>query len=380
MQRLLRTPLYDWHHAASARISEFGGWEMPIQYTSVIQEHEAVRHDVGITDVSHMGRLLFSGSGAGSFLDSILTRDIASLRPGQIRYSLLTNPEGGILDDLLVGLVDQAETGETYYSVVVNASNREKDIAFIKRYLTPDIVEAANNEVVFRDATFDTGMIAVQGPKSLELLQPILQADLAAMKYYSGQETTFSMGGRWAFVSRTGYTGEDGFEITMEPFLMEQVVEQLFEAGQSLGVRAVGLAARDTLRLEMGMPLYGHELSEEITPREAGLDYAVYFGGPDFPGKKALLEMKDRPLKRTRIGLTLTGKRPAREGNEILHEGKTVGSITSGTFSPSLQKPIAMGYVPPELAEPGQTLEVDIRGKQEQAIVTALPFYRSPVK
>lgn len=376
MGQLLRTPLYDWHVAHGARMVEFGGWEMPVQYTSVIQEHEAVRKHVGLTDVSHMGRLVFEGPGAAAFLDSVLTRNVAALKPGQIRYSLLTDFQGRVLDDLLVGLLQRADTGEPYYYVVVNASNRNKDIAHFRQCLTPEIAEATDAEVRFIDDSGGRGMIALQGPRSLELLQPLINTDLQALKYYTGLETTLTIGGRWAMVSRTGYTGEDGFEIAIEPFLMEQFADELLQAGKTMGILPVGLGARDTLRLEAGMPLYGHELSEEITPFEAGLAYALHLDGPAFPGSDVLRRQRDLPLIRKRVGLEIQGKRPVREGCDILHDGVKVGRVSSGTFSPTLQKPIAMGYVPPELAEPGQCLTVDIRGKQADAVVVPLPFYK----
>ncbi len=376
MSHLLRTPLYEWNRAHSARMTEFGGWEMPVQYTSVIQEHEATRKAVGVTDVSHMGRLIFEGPGATDFLNSVLTRDIAALLPGQIRYSLLTNEQGGVVDDLLVGLLTQKDTGVHYYHLVVNASNREKDVAFIKRFLTPEIADAPGKEVRFRDETLDRGMIAIQGPRSVELLQPFVHTDLSAIKYYTGLETALAAGGRWVSLSRTGYTGEDGFEVTIESFLLEQFVDQLFEAGKDLGLAAIGLGARDTLRLEAGMPLYGHEMNEEINPFEAGLSYALHLDGPDFPGRDALRKIKDKPLQKVRVGLEILGKRPAREGSELYVDGKKVGWITSGTFSPTLQKPIAMAFVPPEFSRPGQSLSVDIRGKMSDAAVVPLPFYK----
>ncbi len=383
MTTLLRTPLYDWHLNHGARMVEFGGWEMPVQYTSVIKEHEATRTGVGVTDVSHMGRLVFDGPGACEFLDSVLSRSVAALKPGQIRYSLLTNESGGVLDDLLVGRICHEKSDATYYYVVVNASNREKDVAFIKKYLTewPRSNTNAAQNVRFSDETFDRAMIAIQGPRSVELLQPFFDADLEGMKYYSGLETHITSSGRWVVLTRTGYTGEDGFEISLEPFFAEQFVEQIFEAGKSaangpIDIQPVGLGARDTLRLEAGMPLYGHELDENTTPFESGLAYALHLDGPAFPGSAPLRELKDKPPAKTRIGLEILDRRPAREGSTILAEGRPVGNVTSGTFSPTLQKPIAMGYVPPQYTEPGQKITVDVRGKLLEAVVVALPFYK----
>lgn len=376
MSVILRTPLNDWHRQRGARMIPFGGWDMPVQYSSVIHEHETVRRAVGITDVSHMGRLVFDGPGAGEFLDSVLSRNVAALQPGQIRYSLLTNEQGGIIDDLLVGLLVRERTGDPYYSVVVNASNREKDIAFITKFLTPEIAAAPEKEVRFLDETFERGMIAVQGPRSAELLQPFFETDLATMKYYSGIDTRFANVGRWAVLTRTGYTGEDGFEVMLEPFYMEQFVEQLFETGKELGIEPVGLGARDTLRLEAAMPLYGHELDEQTNPFEAGLGYALHLDGPAFPGSSELRRLKLEQPSKIRVGLEILDRRPAREGSEIHAEGRKIGTVTSGSFSPTLQKPIAMGYVPPEFSQPGQSLSVDVRGKMLDAVVVPLPFYK----
>lgn len=377
MQALLRTPLYDWHLARSARMVEFGGWEMPVQYSSVIQEHEAVRKNVGLTDVSHMGRLIFEGPGTAAFLNSVLSRNVEAIEPGQVRYSLLTNLEGGIIDDLLVSQVKDLEHNKPpYFLLVVNASNKNKDVAFLKRFLTPEVAQKPGSEVRMIDESLESGMIAIQGPRSVELLQPFFNEDLSAMKYYSGTESMLCNGGRWCYISRTGYTGEDGFEIVLESFFLEQFVEQIFEAGRDLGILPVGLAARDTLRLEAGMPLYGHELTEQTNPFEAGVAYALYLDGPFFPGRNVLRNLKDKPLQKVRIGLELLDKRPAREGCELYVGDKKIGWITSGTFSPTLQKPIAMGYVLPDFSLPGQSLFVDVRGKMLEAKVVPLPFYK----
>jgi len=364
-----RTPLFDWHVAHGARMVEFGGWEMPVQYSSIVQEHEATRNAVGITDVSHMGRLTFEGLGACEFLDSILSRNIAVIKPGQIRYSLLTNDNGGIVDDLLVGLLAR-EGDEPYYFVVVNASNREKDLAVFREHL------ASASDVTMKDLTMDWAMIAVQGPKSVELLQPFLSADLSTIKYYNGVETTFRSGNRWGLITRTGYTGEDGFELCVDSYFAEQIAQELRKAGELWGTVPVGLGARDTLRLEAALPLYGHEMNDDTNPFEAGLSYALHLDGPNFPGRDILKRIKDEPLRKVRIGLEMSEKRPAREGSEIFADNERIGRVTSGTFAPTLQKPIAMGYVPPEFSPVGQSLAIDIRGKRSPATVVPLPFYK----
>jgi aminomethyltransferase len=355
MTDLLRTPLYDWHLAHNARMVDFGGWAMPVQYTSIIHEHETVRNAVGIADVSHMGHFTISGGGAGKFLNSLLTCDVSATLQRQIRYSLLTNVDGGIVDDLLAGFNTYSATREQFYSLIVNASNRNKDAEFIRNELDK-FLKSGGSDAVFTDRSSKTAMIAVQGPLSVKLLQPFFNTNLAELKYYTGLDSTLTGGERWAFISRTGYTGEDGFEIILEEFLAEQFMDDLFQQGQKIGIAAIGLGARDTLRLEAGMPLYGHELSESINPFEAGLGSAVRLIGRTFPGSEALLKLQKEQLTKTRIGLEMTGQRPAREGCTIhlqSESNESIGVITSGTFSPTLKKPIAMGYVPPKCAQTG---------------------------
>jgi len=408
MSNLHRTPLFDWHvsylratGATTGRMVEFGGWEMPVQYSSVIDEHIATRTAVGLTDVSHMGRLKFTGEGAGRFLDGFLTRNVAVIKPGQVRYSLVTNDQGGIIDDVLISRFESPDEGEEavrhaargeYYMLVVNASNREKVLGHLRRYLTSE----TQGEVTLTDLTFPIAMFAVQGPKAAELLQPFVDVDLATIKYYNGLHVSLDhpkaagrrVAGRNApscLLTRTGYTGEDGFEICVDADIATEIWDTLLQAGQPLGAKPVGLGARDTLRLEAALPLYGHELSETITPFEAGLSYALHLDGPQFPGSDVLAQLADQTPARVRIGFELEGKRPAREGCEIyvagrsedapFHGGKAVGVVTSGTFAPTLNRAIGMGYVPPELAEPGTPIEIDIRGKKSTARIVPLPFY-----
>lgn len=381
-ENLLRTPVYDWHLSHDGRMVEFGGWEMPVQYSSVIDEHNATRTAVGMTDVSHMGRLRFEGPGACDFLDSFLTRNVAIIKPGQVRYSMVTNEQGGIIDDVLIGRFElpqsNGSSGE-YYLLVVNASNRENVLRQLQKYMTTD----GQQNVTLDDQTLQTAMFAIQGPKAAELLQPFVDADLSTIKYYNGLHVTFdhpATAGRKFLLTRTGYTGEDGFEISVEADVATEIWDALLEAGQTLGIKPVGLGARDTLRLEAALPLYGHEMSETITPFEVGLGYALNLAGPKFPGSDALTQLADQPLTRTRVGFELEGKRPAREGCEIYHNGEQVGSVTSGTFAPTLNRPIGMGYVPPSLAEPGTSIEIDIRGKKYPTKIVTMPFYRAGSK
>lgn len=373
-----KTPLYDWHVAHGARMVDFGGWAMPLQYSSIIEEHQTTRTAVGLTDVSHMGRLRFEGPGAAVFLAETLTRRVADLGLGQIRYSLVTNHQGGVLDDVLVGYYDNAY-GQPFYVMVVNAGNRVKIVRWIEGLLTPERAHRPGHEVVWSDLTPLWAMFAIQGPRSVELLQPLIDVDLGNMKYYRGEQVRLlhpAARRQGGIISRTGYTGEDGFELSVGADIAQALWDVLVTLGEPLGAVPTGLGCRDTLRLEAGMPLYGHELSEQINPFEAGLGFACHLAGYDFPGRNALLEIERQPLARTRIGLELTGRRAAREGATILRDQQTVGKVTSGTFSPTLEKPIAMGYVQPELAAPGTELEVDIRGRRHPARVVELPFYR----
>jgi aminomethyltransferase len=379
---LLKTPLYEWHIAHGARMVDFAGWAMPLQYTSILQEHAVTRSACGILDISHMGRLRFEGPGAEEFLAALLTRRMRDLRQGQIRYSLVTNEQGGILDDVLVGYYHD-EYGQPFYVVVVNAVNREKIVRLVEEHLPPQRAEARGREVVWSDVTRLWAMFAIQGPKSVELLQPLVDLDLEGMRYYKGALVRIlhpSADRQGGIISRTGYTGEDGFELSIGAGVAWGVWEAMLAQGKRLEVVPTGIGARDILRLEAGMPLYGQELTEQINPFEAGLGFTCYLTGVDFPGRDALLRLQKEPLKRTRVGLELTGRRVAREGCPVLAGGEQVGWVTSGTYSLSLGKPIAMACLRPEFAEPQTELSVDVRGRLEPARVVPLPFYRRETK
>jgi len=377
---LLRTPLYEWHVAHGARMVEFAGWSMPVQYTSIIEEHLATRAAVGLIDISHMGRLRFEGPGAAVFLAGLLTRRVADMELNQIRYSLVTNDAGGILDDVLVGYYHN-EHGQPFYLVVVNASNREKIIRWIAAHLPLERASVRGQEILWSDVTPLWAMFAVQGPRSVELLQPLVDVDLHSMRYYRGDQVRIlhpAARRQGGIISRTGYTGEDGFELSIGADIAPAVWKVLLEYGKPLKAVPTGIGARDTLRLEAGMPLYGHELSEQINPFQAGLGFACHLTGYDFPGRDALVRLQRQPLESVRVGLELSRRRVAREGCPILVDSRQVGVVTSGTFSPTLQKPIAMGYMRPELAAPGTAVEIDVRGRSEPARVLKLPFYRRP--
>jgi aminomethyltransferase len=382
MDAPLRTPLYDWHVAHGGRMVDFAGWAMPVQYASILEEHRAIRSAVGLADISHMGRLRFEGPGAAVFLAELLTRRVADMELGQIRYSLVTNDAGGILDDVLVGYYHNSH-GQPFFMVVVNASNRAKIVDWVAAHLPRRRAERPGHEIIWNDISRLWAMFAVQGPQSVELLQPFVDVDLQSMRYYRGAQALIlhpSAQRQGCIVSRTGYTGEDGFEVSLGAGIAKGVWEALMEHGRSLGAVPAGLGARDTLRLEAGMPLYGHELSEEINPFQAGLGFACHLVGYDFPGRDALLAIKNQPLTKVRIGLEMPGKRAARHGCPILADGRQVGEVTSGSYSPTLEKAIAMGYVAPAFATPGQELSIDIRGRQESARVVELPFYQRDKK
>ncbi len=344
---------------------DFSGWSMPVQYHSIVEEHQATRTRAGLFDVSHMGRLRFSGAGAGAFLDRLVTRRVDNLAAGKIRYALIVNESGGVLDDVLVyRLADP--TGTPYFAMVVNAGNRQKIMAWIDSQLS-------GFDAAYVDETPTTAMLAVQGPHAIEMVDPLLAAPLAKLGYYTGIWTEIL--GAPCVLSRTGYTGEDGCEITVAADAAENVWTEILKRGASLGAKAAGLGARDTLRLEAAMPLYGHELTEQIDPYQAGLGFAVNLTGREFVGREALQALKNRADAPRRVGLEMLGRRIPREHFPVQADGAVVGEITSGTFSPTLQKPIAMAYLPPALAHEGAEVEVQIRNRLEPARVVKLPFY-----
>lgn len=345
-----RTPLHGAHVRLKARIVDFHGWEMPVQYSGIVEEHNAVRSSAGLFDLCHMGRVRVRGPRRRAFLQKILTIDVDKVHPGRCRYSFFLNEKGTVIDDLVF------YAGAEEDLLVVNASNREKDLAWMGKH-RPEGVE-------IEDQTFSTALIAVQGPQSLAAVRKSLGIDPGPLGYYTwGTFAGF-------LVSRTGYTGEDGFEILMPAGQSEEAWEKILAAG----VPPVGLGARDTLRTEAGMPLYGNDLDDTTTPLEAGLAFAVELDKPDFLGRDAL-RSAGIPSRRL-TGLVLDSRRIARHGFAVLRGGKPVGAVTSGTWSPTLQKSIAMAYLPTDAREPGTPVEVDVRGKAENAAVVRLPFYR----
>lgn len=350
-----RTALYDWHAAHGGRMVPFGGWDMPVQYAGIVAEHTAVRTVAGLFDISHMARVSLGGADALPLLESVFTNSVGGMKVGQVRYGLVCNEQGGIRDDILVYRWPYG------FAVVINASNREKIVGWLQTH-------AAGKDVQLNDQTDSTVMVAVQGPKSVGLVAGLFADDVTGLKYYYATPTRYKDQG--CIVSRTGYTGEDGFEIGVPNALGVTLWEELV----AKGAVPCGLGARDTLRLEAAMPLYGHELSEDIDPLQAGLGWAVKLDKGEFVGRAALKALDGS--KPVRVGLELDGKRAAREGSPILAGDTPVGTVTSGSYAPHLQKSIAMGYVPPAHAAVGTTLDVDIRGTVAPARVVPLPFYK----
>jgi aminomethyltransferase len=361
-EALLSTPLADRHRALGARMVEFAGWSMPIQYAGILEEHRAVRSRAGLFDLSHMGELFVEGSDAASALDYALVGEVASLPPGRAHYSMICFPDGGVLDDLIV-----YRLAEGRFMVVANASNAVAvSDALAERF--------AGFKVVLDDRSLSTTLVAIQGPLGLRILAPLTDVPIADLHYYGIADG--NVAGVPALVARTGYTGEDGFEVFVENPSAGRVWDAIFDAGRPEGLVPVGLGARDTLRLEAGMPLYGNELGPDTTPFEAGLGRAVKLTKEgDFVGRAALEKAAAEGPRRKLVGMVIRGRGIARHGYDVFSGTRRTGVVTSGTQSPTLNEPIAMAYVTPSDAEPGTILEVGIRDQRVQAEVVNLPFY-----
>lgn len=358
----MRTALYDRHLACGAKMVDFAGWEMPIQYQGIVQEHKAVRAQAGIFDVSHMGRVLISGKDAATLLDYLSTNHIADRDAGTATYTVWCDENGYCIDDLIVYKLDS----EAFF-VVFNAGNRQKDLDHLNRY-------AKGYEVSIADRYREDGILAVQGPRALPLIAKIFP-DVLPLKPM--HVTTAPYNGTEVAISTTGYTGAGGVEIYASNGVIVDLWDAILHAGQADGVVPVGLGARDTLRLEMGYALYGHELSPEIAPTESVAAWTVKWDKPDFLGKQALQRLKMSPVQRRQYGIELKDKGIAREGYAVHHRGEIIGKITSGTMSPSLQRPIALMLVERRLQQ-GDSVEVAIRQNLCRAEVVSLPFYKPP--
>jgi aminomethyltransferase len=358
-----RTPLAERHAALGARLIEFGGWLMPVQYGSILDEHRAVRERVGLFDLSHMGELFVEGPDAGSALAAALVSNPPALAIGRAHYSMIVAPDGGVIDDLIV-----YRLAEERFLVVANASNA----AVVSDALAERL---AGFRAILDDRSLATGLLAVQGPRAIAVLAPLTGIDLAALRYYAISEG--EVAGIPALVARTGYTGEDGFEVFVETGRTAELWDTLLAAVQSGGGVPVGLGARDTLRLEAGMPLYGNELDRETTPYDAGLGRVVKLDKPDdFVGRAALERIAAAGPPKRLVGLIVEGRGIARHAYPVLAGERRTGIVTSGTQSPTLGVPIAMAYVAPGDAEPGTILAVEIRNAPVPTKVVDLPFYR----
>ena len=366
VEQLLITPLHAWHVENNGRMVDFAGWSMPVQYSSIMDEHHQTRKAIGMFDVSHMGRLYFTGSDIDAFLDSLTTRRVAGVDCGKIRYSLMTNEAGGILDDVLVYHLPDIN-GTPFHMMVVNASNREKIVNWIQSKL-------GDSGIKLNDRTTETAMIAIQGPKANEAVAKLSDINPESLPYYTGTTTTIC--GAEVILSRTGYTGEDGCEVICENEHAQNIWNEVFKLATEVGGGATGLAARDTLRLEAGMPLYGHELNEETNPAQTDLKFAIQMKDRKFAGRASILAARKDTSLPVRVGLELEGRRAAREECQVFNGDQNIGYVTSGTYAPTLEKSISMAYLNPEFATVGTEVIVDIRGKSHPAKVVELPFYK----
>ncbi len=360
---LKRTPLFELHKEQRARMVGFAGWEMPIQYTGITLEHQAVRQRAGMFDVSHMGKFIFRSSNLLEHLQPLVPSDLNRLQVGAAQYTVLLNSQAGILDDLIFYRQGCNANDQECGLMIVNAAMTSQDKTWLLDHLDLTQVE-------FQDLSVEKVLIAVQGPQAVQHLQSFTQEDLTSVKPFGHLQGTVL--GQPAFLARTGYTGEDGFEVMVDP----QVGQQLWRSLLTLGVVPCGLGARDTLRLEAAMALYGQDIDQTTTPLEASLSWLVHWQKGDFVGRSILEHQQQAGVERRLVGLKMRGRNIARHGYPVLFAGESVGVITSGTLAPTVGEAIALAYVPFYLSEPGQELAVEIRGKSYAAVVVRRPFYR----
>ena len=360
-----RTPLFTQHQTCGGKLVDFAGWEMPIQYSGVVDEYQTVRTAVGIFDVSHMGRIWLEGSGTESFLQRVTTTDVGKLAVSQAHYSMVCNERGGIKDDIFVYRLADHE-----YMLCVNASNREKIVSWLQSHRT------LKDQCRLEDRSAGISQVAVQGPKSRELLKSLGAGGLDQLRMHHSCDGNID--GLTCLIARTGYSGELGFEIYIDANKVGRLWERLVEHGQACGLKPAGLGARDLLRLEMGYLLYGNDIDEEITPIEAGADWTVNFQKGDFVGRGALLAQQQAGAARRFVAFELVEKAVPRHGFKMLDAatGRSIGEVTSGNLSPLLQKGIGLGYVPSSHSAPGSSLLIEIRGKTVPAVVVKPPFYK----
>ncbi len=364
VSELRRTPLYECHLRYGGKMIDFAGWALPVQFTSIKDEHHAVRKAAGLFDVSDMGEVEISGPQALDLVQRAVTNDASRMRVGRVMYSPMCNPRGGLIDDLLV-----YRLGDDRFMLVVNAANIGKDYSWL-RELSGQFPRATVTNL-----SDEVAQLALQGPNSEPILAKLTDADLSSLKYYWCQDGVEVAGVR-CLVSRTGYTGEDGFELYCAPQEAPRLWEAILEAGREYGAVPAGLGCRDTLRFEAGMVLYGNELTEETTPLEAGLGRYVKFNKGDFVGRQALLKQKEEGVRRRLVGFRMIDRGIPRHGYPIVVGGAEVGVVTSGTYAPTLDANLGLGYVPVELSAPGTEICVLVRGRQLKAQVVEIPFYR----
>ncbi len=365
---LARTPLYSVVLEQKPKMTAFSGWEMPVQFTGLKQEHAAIRNGVGMFDISHMGKFVMQGQQVFAELQKLVPSDLSRLTPGRAQYTVLLNEQGGIIDDIIIYHQGETATGEQRATVIVNAGTKDKDKDWLLSHLD-------SNKVNFADLSAEKVLIAIQGPNALATLQALVPDNLGGLPAFGHLETTIFS--EPAFIARTGYTGEDGFEVMTDP----ETGEQLWRSLLGVGVIPCGLGARDTLRLEAAMCLYGQDIDDTTTPLEAGLGWLVHLDtAGDFIGHAVLEGQKANGVNRRLVGIEMEGRHIARHGYPVVSEGNSIGEVTSGTQSPTLEKAIALAYVPTAFSKIGQALEVEIRGKTYPARVVKKPFYRSANK
>jgi len=364
-EELKKTPLNEVHRALGGKMVDFGGWDMPVQYPAgVIEEHMATRTRAGLFDVSHMGEIWVKGPDAIGFVNGLTTNDVTKLVDGQAQYSAFPNEQGGVVDDLLV-----YRFGPEQLLLVVNAATTDKDWAWITSH-------KGDEQVTLTNASADYCQIAIQGPKALGILRKLTDTPLEPIKYY--HFTTGEVDGVEAIISRTGYTGEDGFEVYAAAENAEQLWNKMLETGKQDGILPCGLAARNTLRLESAMSLYGHELDDDISTLEANLGWITKLDKGDFTGRDAIASLKSSGLKRKLVGFEMREPGIARDGFDVYLDDKKVGIVTSGSPAPFLKKNIGLAFVPTEFANVGQQITIDVRGKKLLAEIVPTPFYKRP--
>lgn len=365
---LKRTALFDRHQALGARIIPFAGYEMPVQYQGIIAEHKAVRNQAGLFDLGHMGQLRVTGPDALAFLQYTTTNDLSTLSPGEAKYTLLPNENGGVVDDLIVYRYPEGEDG---YMVVMNAANAARDVAWWNELRA----RRDDMDVTLEDISDELGMVAIQGPRSIDIMERVTDADLSSIEYFSWTNATVA--GVSTKLARTGYTGEDGFEIYAANDEIGTVWDALLEAGKDDGLVPVGLGARDTLRMEAKMPLYGQELGDDISPYEAGLGWAVSLDKGEFVGRQPMADAKANKPSRRLVGFRLVGRGGSpRTHYPVAVEGEVIGEVTSGAMSPTLGENIGLALIRRDYAGVGKPLQVIIRDKPIEAVQVRTPFYK----